>query len=164
MAVQINSMSWVVSCSTYLHARVPVVKLELDMSIPFLQAKHSQHQFAVYDPSALDCLNLSDPSSGHRINVDISVAVGEGSHGGLETTQMMRLWMESFTGLQRVLVLFKYFLHVRGYNCNFGGGIGSYGVFLMVAAYLNEFQQPEVTDLGTLFLGLLEWYGGKFDN
>lgn len=35
IAILINAMSWVVSCSTYLGAKVPLVKLEIDPSISY---------------------------------------------------------------------------------------------------------------------------------
>lgn len=39
LAVQINTMGWIVSCSTYLNAKVPVVKLEIDPTVEYGKTK-----------------------------------------------------------------------------------------------------------------------------
>ena len=39
LAVQINTMGWIVSCSAYLNAKVPLIKLELDPSINYFCTK-----------------------------------------------------------------------------------------------------------------------------
>jgi len=51
----------------------------------------------------------------------------------------MRTWLDQNTSIQRVLLALKYTLAVRGYSENFKGGIGSYCLFVMVAAYFREF-------------------------
>ena len=53
IAVEINAMGWVVSCSTYLWAKVPIVKLEIDTFVPFLQTKRKQDLLRVYNPAML---------------------------------------------------------------------------------------------------------------
>lgn len=45
--------------------------------------------------------------------------------------------------VQKLVVLFKYILSVKGYNSNFTGGIGSYCLFVMIAAYLKDFCNHE---------------------
>jgi hypothetical protein len=39
LAVQINAMGWIVSCSTYLNAKVPLIKLEIDPTIEYMKTK-----------------------------------------------------------------------------------------------------------------------------
>lgn len=39
LAVQVNAMKWIVSCSAYLSSKVPLVKLEIDPYIGFLETK-----------------------------------------------------------------------------------------------------------------------------
>ena len=53
IAIFINAMGWIISCSTYLGAKVPLIKLEIDPSISFLQTKRKKDLFRVYNPMAL---------------------------------------------------------------------------------------------------------------
>lgn len=66
--------------------------------------------------------------------------------------------------VQKLVVIFKYILSLRGYNSNFTGGIGSYCLFVMIAAYMKEFCHEEDPSLSKYFRDILEWYGEKFDN
>ena len=50
----------------------------------------------------------------------------------------MREWIMKMPILQKLVLLLKYILSYQGYNSNFTGGIGSYCLFVMVAAYLKE--------------------------
>jgi DNA polymerase sigma len=53
----------------------------------------------------------------------------------------MRKWMSEYPQVHRVILAFKYILAQRNYNENFKGGIGSYCLFVMVAAFVKEFPQ-----------------------
>jgi DNA polymerase sigma len=76
----------------------------------------------------------------------------------------MKNWIDRIPGMQRILILLKYIMYIRGFNCNFNGGIGSYGLFVMVAAYMQTNPQVHAADSSTVFMGLLRWYGEEFDN
>jgi DNA polymerase sigma len=76
----------------------------------------------------------------------------------------MKDWITNIPIVQKLVVLFKYILSVRGYNSNFTGGIGSYCVFVMIAAYVNHFGVEEDPNLGKYFENILKWYGQEFDN
>jgi DNA polymerase sigma len=52
----------------------------------------------------------------------------------------MRSWVNSEPTLQRMILVFKYILAEKGYNKNFSGGLGSYCLFIMIAAYFKEFR------------------------
>ena len=61
LAVQINTMGWIVSCSAYLNAKVPVIKLQVDPSINYLMTKRKcdfMMMNPMYDPSYLSYLEL----------------------------------------------------------------------------------------------------------
>lgn len=68
-------MGWVVSCSTYLNAKVPIIKLEIDPSIPFLQTKRRQDLFRVYNPMALYYLDTDKCPAGRTVKVDITINI-----------------------------------------------------------------------------------------
>ena len=71
----------------------------------------------------------------------------------------MKDWIGKMPIIQKMVVLFKYILSVRGYNSNFTGGIGSYCLFVMVAAYLKTLDVGEELNVGVCFQKLLKWYG-----
>jgi DNA polymerase sigma len=48
----------------------------------------------------------------------------------------MREWIIKLPILQKLVILMKYILSSQGYNSNFSGGIGSYCLFVMVAAFI----------------------------
>ena len=91
IAVEINAMGWVVSCSTYLWAKVPLVKLEIDTSIPFLQTKRKQDLFQVYNPAMLYHLDHQGVDFSHTtIKVDITINIEGVTSAGFESTNLMR--------------------------------------------------------------------------
>jgi non-canonical poly(A) RNA polymerase PAPD5/7 len=90
IAVEINAMGWVVSCSTYLSAKVPIIKLEIDPSIPFLHTKRRQDLFRVYNPAALYYLDTDKCPPGRTIKVDITININGISSIGYESTLLMK--------------------------------------------------------------------------
>ena len=158
IAVEINAMGWIVSCSTYLNAKVPVVKLELDLSVSFLQTKRRQDLFRVYNPMALSWLDSTEVKPKCTISVDITINIQGVSSVGYESTLLMKDWIEKVPSLQRVLLLLKHILSMRGFNSNFTGGIGSYCLFTMVAAYLHTHPTLEALT-HEIFLKVIKWYG-----
>lgn len=57
------------------------------------------------------------------------------------------------------ILAFKYVLAQRGFSSNFRGGIGSYCLFVMVAAYIREYPELEAMEDGDFFLATLKFYG-----
>lgn len=130
-------MGWVVSCSTYLWAKVPIVKLEIDTSVPFLQTKRKQDLFRVYNPALLYHLDHQEESVERAtIKVDITMNIEGVTSAGFDSTILMRNEIAKTPIIQKLVVLFKHMLSVRGYNSNFSGGIGSYCLFVMIAAFI----------------------------
>ena len=70
--------------------------------------------------------------------------------------------MSEYPQMHRIILAFKYILAQRNFNSNFKGGIGSYCLFIMVAAYLKE--KPESTKLEEIdfFMNILKFYGEEF--
>ena len=57
----------------------------------------------------------------------------------------MKSWMNKYPQNHMCILAFKYILAQRGFSSNFKGGIGSYCLFAMVAAYIQEY--PELENL-----------------
>lgn len=123
-----------------------------------MSTKRKQDLFRVYNPALLYHLDQhSDPIKG-TIKVDITINVEGISSVGYESTILMRDWITRLPTVQKLVVLFKHMLSIRGYNSNFTGGIGSYCLFVMITAYLKEFGK-ENDSISTLFQKILKWYG-----
>lgn len=133
-------MGWIVSCSTYLNAKVPVVKLQIDPLISYLETKRRCDFQNVYDPNLLYYLDIKDRKKARNIKVDLTINLEEGVVCSSPSTEFMRTWLTQYPIIQRITIAFKYILAEKGYNENFKGGIGSYCLFVMIAAYFKEFQ------------------------
>jgi DNA polymerase sigma len=55
----------------------------------------------------------------------------------------MKEWITKMPEIQKLIILFKYILSIRSFNSNFNGGIGSYCLFAMIAAYLKSHPESE---------------------
>jgi hypothetical protein len=140
-------MGWIVSCENYLNAKVPLLKLEIDPTINYFSMKRKCDFFGMMgmgiDPMTLSHLELNskkDKIGSKSIKVDLTVNLNEsfGSH----STELMKHWMAEFPQLHRIVLAFKYILAKKGLNSNWKGGIGSYCLFIMIAAFLKE--NPEI--------------------
>ena len=84
--------------------------------------------------------------------------LGESSFGS-HSTELMKKWMCEYPQLHRIVLGFKYILAKKSFNSNFKGGIGSYCLFIMIAAYLKEHPETVACDEGELFMLVLKFYG-----
>lgn len=73
IAIEINAMGWIVSCSTYLNAKAPLVKLEIDPLISYYETKRRCDYPNVYDPMILYYLDVKDRKKAKNIFVDLTI-------------------------------------------------------------------------------------------
>lgn len=90
----------------------------------------------MYNPALLYQLDHVGEVKAGTIKVDITINIEGITSVGYESTVLMRDWIIRIPILQKLVLLFKYILSAQGYNSNFAGGIGSYCLFVMIAAYL----------------------------
>lgn len=85
-------MGWIVSCSAYLNAKVPLIKLELDPSINYFETKRKCDYMGMIgiDPNYLSHLEL--PQNGKKdkvtqksIKVDLTVNLNDCNFGSQST-------------------------------------------------------------------------------
>jgi len=74
IAIYINTMGWVTSCSTYFNAKVPVLKLEIDPSITYFTPKRKSDFLGVSNPYLAYYLDIKDPEKATAIKVDITIS------------------------------------------------------------------------------------------
>jgi DNA polymerase sigma len=67
--------------------------------------------------------------------------------------------MNRYPQLNLCTLAFKYILAQRGFNSNFKGGIGSYCLFVMIAAYIKEYPELESLSEAEFFISTLKFYG-----
>lgn len=84
-------MGWIVSCSTYLSAKVPLLKLEVDTSIKYFTPKIRLDYQQCYDPYLSYFLDLRDPNAASIIKVDITIAMDDSLTS--PSTELMRNWL-----------------------------------------------------------------------
>lgn len=56
--------------------------------------------------------------------------------------------MGVYPQINRTILALKYVLAQRGFSSNFKGGIGSYCLFIMVAAFITEYPEMQEVDDG----------------
>lgn len=72
--------------------------------------------------------------------------------------------MNKYPQIHICVLAIKFILVQRGFSSNFKGGIGSYCLFVMVAAFLREFEEVGELDDGEFFVRTLKFYGEEFEN
>ena len=85
-------------------------------------------------------LDVKDRKKAKNICVDLTINLDDKDSGYSPSTELMRSLVNNDPILQRIILVFKYILAEKGYNKNFSGGLGSYCLFIMVAAYFREFK------------------------
>lgn len=96
----------------------------------------------------------------HTIQLDISFDGPE--HHGLAANQMISKVMQELPMVQPLVLVLKQFLKDRSLLTAYTGGLSSYGLFLMVTRYLQEYPSSW-GDCGSLLMGFLDFYGNSFD-
>jgi DNA polymerase sigma len=87
-------------------------------------------------------------------------------HNGLAARELVLKLIESQSPLRTLVLLLKQFLHVRGLNKTFHGGLSSYCLVLMAHSFLLRWQGDHygrTKSIARLLLQFFEYYGKFFD-
>lgn len=106
----------------------------------YLETKRRCDYQQYLNPSLLYYLDIKDRKKAKNIYVDITINIENNDCGHSLSTELMRSWVNANPVLQRIILVFKYILAEKSYNKNFSGGLGSYCLFIMIAAYFKEFE------------------------
>lgn len=101
--------------------------------------------------------------AGRKMKVDITFeteVVPDVGYSMLSTELVKKLCKEN-ASLAGIVILFKKLLHRRGLDKSFFGGISSYVLTILAAAFLRS--SPEKA-IRKCFMGMLEYYGKIFDS
>lgn len=115
----------------------------------------------VIERTAVPVIKVSTKDTRARmIQLDISFDGPE--HHGQDANRMVAQTLEELPLIRPLMLVLKQFLLHRGLLTAYTGGLSSYGLFLMLARYLQE-QPASSGDCGSLLMGFLDFYGNFFD-
>lgn len=92
--------------------------------------------------------------------VQVDISVHTGIHQGLKNNELTRRLFEKHPLLRELLLILKQLLYYSGFNETFKGGLGSFGLMILAAAWMNQVQGIKST--GEALLGFLEHYALQF--
>jgi hypothetical protein len=92
-------------------------------------------------------------------SLQLDITFDSPGHHGIEAIQMVTQIMDELPVMRPLLLILKQFLSNRGLLTAYTGGLSAYGLFLMVARYLQE--QESWGDCGSLLMGFLDFYGNN---
>jgi non-canonical poly(A) RNA polymerase PAPD5/7 len=115
--------------------------------------------YAAAPPDQTDCEEV-------RIKVDISIELRSlQTNFGYQATMITKHWLGQLPALSPLVILAKHLLHKQALNRVYTGGISSYTLFVMVAAFVKDYgaNQERRKHFSCLLLELLEFYGSEFN-
>jgi DNA polymerase sigma len=146
---ELKKETWAVSVKAIETASVPIIKLL------------SQEERIPTDIT-FDCVGLESAAAP-------AGAFGFGfgpvpQHRGTRSVELMRRYAAETPKLRPLLLVLKQFLHERGLNNPYTGGLGSYCLLIMVKTFLHLFDTTgTVLDEGGALTAFLRYYGTVFD-
>ncbi|KJE94077.1 hypothetical protein, variant [Capsaspora owczarzaki ATCC 30864] len=102
---------------------------------------------------------------GLRIPVDVSfhdTSRGPLSHSGILARDFVRSQISAYPMLAPLVMVLKQYLHSKGLNEAYSGGLTSYGIVLLVTFLLQT--NPPSSQLALLLLAFLDRFGNHFDS
>jgi non-canonical poly(A) RNA polymerase PAPD5/7 len=86
------------------------------------------------------------------------------SHLGIKSIHLVKNYIKEYVHLKELTLCIKKLLAVKGLNSPYQGGLSSYGVVIMIVAYMNFFSlQNAWLNVSQLLIHFFEFYGSKFD-
>eukprot|EP00344_Euplotes_crassus_P008154 CAMPEP_0197001480 /NCGR_PEP_ID=MMETSP1380-20130617/6171_1 /TAXON_ID=5936 /ORGANISM="Euplotes crassus, Strain CT5" /LENGTH=275 /DNA_ID=CAMNT_0042419165 /DNA_START=110 /DNA_END=934 /DNA_ORIENTATION=+ len=148
-------------------ASFPIIKLEADLQK--VRDEESQKNSLAVDPK-MRYLQIDITFEDHkRIKSDL---FWEGldwdstkiHHLGIKSVHLVKSYLKDYTHLKEMTLVIKQLLSLKGLNSPYKGGLSSYGVIIMIVAYMNFFNlQNAFLNISQLLMHFLEFYGSKFD-
>jgi len=96
---------------------------------------------------------------------DIPIDIGFHQTSGVSNTAIVTKLLSEYPPLRPLVIVLKYFLKTRGLHEPYSGGIGSYGLILMVTSFLQTWNKTNETptDYGLLLVEFLALFGKHFN-
>jgi non-canonical poly(A) RNA polymerase PAPD5/7 len=89
-------------------------------------------------------------------------------HNGVKCVNLVKDYLTDCWFIEPLILVLKQMLKVNGLNDPYKGGLSSYGLLLMIVAFiqfrkLNTVRVPTVINLGNILLDFLHYYGEVLD-
>ena len=171
---------WITEIKSIYTASIPVLKIEACAGIPF-ESFHSdvgniekltEKFLGNFNESNINLLNPEISKEYKEINIKVDVSVetfddftSRGVNVGLRTTKYIEQALSFQPNIQyNIVLVLKQWLNELGYLNAYKGGQSSYGLCLLVIAYLDFFKSNlKKACVGELFMKFLEFYGCEFN-
>ncbi|CAK75465.1 unnamed protein product (macronuclear) [Paramecium tetraurelia] len=159
----LQRMRWVNSIVAITSSTMPLIKLQVDPTISFVQST-----LPIGLPYIDLILNPDENITRQIFSVDISFFQYSGpkqnQHLGLISTELTLQWLSFYSELRSIVLLFKSLLKKRGLNDQFKGGMSSFCIIQMVLAFLECFYHSnQASSIGYTTYNFLKFYGTEFD-
>ena len=93
----------------------------------------------------------------HSIKLDITIKTK--NHKGLDAVEVVKAYLKQYPHLHTLVLLFKYILKMTELNDPYKGGLGSYGILLMLVAFFQRKPDwPKNINIGKLFICIMHFY------
>ena len=102
---------------------------------------------------------MPGPRDGCRA-VSIDVSFEGAAHKGVMSCEYVLAAISRTPAIRPLVLILKQQLTERNLSESYAGGLSSYALFIMVTRFVEE--SPS-TDVGSLLLGFLDFYGNYFD-
>jgi len=85
-------------------------------------------------------------------------------HLGMKSIHLVKSYIKEYVHLKELTLCIKKLLSVRDLNSPYQGGLSSYGVIIMIVAYMNFFSlQNAWVNISQLLIHFFDFYGSKFE-
>lgn len=107
-------------------------------------------------------IKLTSNDTFKHIQVDISIE--DTTHYGLKCVDLVKQYISEYEVLEPLVFAAKTLLKVSYLNDPYKGGISSYGIILMIVAFLKKQKNVTIANAGNLFCDFLFYYGTNIPN
>lgn len=97
------------------------------------------------------------------LNKKVDISIQDAKHNGLATVSLIQDWLLIHQPLKPLVLVLKQLLYSNKSNDPYQGGLSSYGLILMIVAFLERKENSNNISLGALLLDFLNLYGLDLD-
>ena len=92
-------------------------------------------------------------------SIKLDITVKGTRHKGLEAIEIVKGYLKQYPQLSSLILVFKYMLKITELNNPYTGGLGSYGLLLLLVGFLQRKNDwPKSVTLGQWFIWIMNFY------
>ncbi|KAH3767010.1 terminal nucleotidyltransferase 4B [Pelomyxa schiedti] len=147
-----------------LNGAVENQKVALQILADMLRKQDWALHVKAIDTASMPIIKLEVLPEMTRTDITFDEVSATTKHRGLVFTQVIQQYVRELPHFRSILLVLKQFLHERGLNNIYSGGLSSYLLGIMVITYL-QIENPRNVchSTGTLLLRFLRYYGFVFN-